>query len=233
HTCGDGADADLGDQLHMHAGLRVGVLQVVDQLLQVLDRVDVVVRRRRDQPDSRRRVPHVGNPRVHLAARELAAITGFGALRYLDLQVGAVGQVVRRDADPAGSHLLDRAAPPVAVLVTLEAADVLAALTAVRATAEAVHCDRERLVRLGGDRPVAHRARREPLDDLAGRLDLLERHRRSVAGPRPRASSPRSDAIRSDWSSTRFVYSLKMSYCPVRVACCSLNTVSGLNKWYS
>ena len=36
--------------------LRVGVLQVVDQLRQVLDRVDVVVRRRRDQADARRRV---------------------------------------------------------------------------------------------------------------------------------------------------------------------------------
>ena len=45
----DRADADLGDQLHVHAGLRVGVLEVVDQLGEVLDRVDVVVRRRADQ----------------------------------------------------------------------------------------------------------------------------------------------------------------------------------------
>jgi hypothetical protein len=34
----------------------VGVLQVVDELREVLDRVDVVVRRRRDQPHARRRV---------------------------------------------------------------------------------------------------------------------------------------------------------------------------------
>ena len=42
----DRADADLGDQLDVDAGRRVGVLQVVDQLGEVLDRVDVVVRRR-------------------------------------------------------------------------------------------------------------------------------------------------------------------------------------------
>ena len=42
-------DAGLGDQLDVDPGLRVGVLQVVDELGQVLDRVDVVVRRRRDQ----------------------------------------------------------------------------------------------------------------------------------------------------------------------------------------
>ena len=53
---GDRADADLGHQLHADARAVVRVLQVVDQLRQVLDRVDVVVRRRRDQPDARRRV---------------------------------------------------------------------------------------------------------------------------------------------------------------------------------
>ncbi len=51
-ACGDGADADLGHELHVHPRQRVGGLQVVDQLRDVLDRVDVVVRRRRDEADS-------------------------------------------------------------------------------------------------------------------------------------------------------------------------------------
>ena len=50
---GDGADPDLGDELDADPGMRVDVLQVVDELLQILDRVDVVVRRRRDQADAR------------------------------------------------------------------------------------------------------------------------------------------------------------------------------------
>ena len=53
---GDRADADLRDQLDADARRRVHVLQVVDQLGQILDRIDVVVRRRRDQADARRRV---------------------------------------------------------------------------------------------------------------------------------------------------------------------------------
>ena len=56
---GDRADADLGHQLHADARLGVGVLQVVDELREVLDRVDVVVRRRRDQ---RRRRASSGAP---------------------------------------------------------------------------------------------------------------------------------------------------------------------------
>jgi hypothetical protein len=46
---GDGADADLGHELHADAREAVAVLQVVDQLRQVLDRIDVVVRRRGDE----------------------------------------------------------------------------------------------------------------------------------------------------------------------------------------
>src|ERR1700709_2475631 len=47
--------------------------------------------------------------------------------------------------------------------------------------AQRVHGDRQRLVGLLRDRAVAHRAGGEALDDLADRLDLLQRK----PGPRP------------------------------------------------
>ena len=49
HAGGHRADADFGDQLHRDRRRGVRVLEVVDQLREVLDRVDVVVRRRRDR----------------------------------------------------------------------------------------------------------------------------------------------------------------------------------------
>ena len=52
---------------------------------------------------------------------------------------------------------------------------VLPALAGVRAPAEAVHRDRQRLVGLARERAERHRAGREVLDDLLRRLDLLER----------------------------------------------------------
>ena len=58
---GDRADADFGDELHRHVARRVDVLQVEDELRQILDRIDVVMRRRRDQADARRRVAHLGD----------------------------------------------------------------------------------------------------------------------------------------------------------------------------
>ena len=107
----NGADSDLGDELDVHARRRVGVLEIVDQLLEILDRVDVVVRRRADQADARRRVPGLGDPRIHLVTGELAALTGLGTLGHLDLQVVGVRQVLGRDTEAPRGNLLDRRAP--------------------------------------------------------------------------------------------------------------------------
>ena len=64
------ADADLGDELHRDLARRVDVLQVEDELRQIFDRVDVVVRRWRDEADAGRRVAHLGDRRIDLVVRE-------------------------------------------------------------------------------------------------------------------------------------------------------------------
>src|SRR4029077_14974626 len=84
HAGGDRADADLGDKLHRDVAVRVHVLQIEDQLLQVLDLIYVVVRRRRDQTDAWIRVPHLGDDGIDLVTGQLSALAGLGALRDLD-----------------------------------------------------------------------------------------------------------------------------------------------------
>src|SRR5690606_26769588 len=174
---GDRADADLGHELHADPGVRIRVLQVVDELREILDRVDVVVRRRADQPDARRRVADPRDRLVDLAARQLAALAGLRALRHLDLQLVGVREIPDCDAEAPGRDLLDRRAARVAGRQRLEARRVLAAFAGIALAAQAIHRDRERLVRLGGDRAEAHRAGAEALHDLARGLDLVERNR--------------------------------------------------------
>ena len=170
---------------------RVGVLQVVDQLRQVLDRIDVVVRRRRDQADAGRRVAQLGDVLVDLVAGQLAAFAGLGALRHLDLQSVGVDEVlaVTPKRPDATCLIVERSESPLAQ--RLEAVGVFAAFAGVRLAADAVHRDRERRVRLGRDRAEAHRAGGEALDDLRRRLDLLDRHRR-CAGSTLNSNRPRN-----------------------------------------
>ena len=49
---GHRADAYLGDQLHMDPRTWIGVLQVVDELLDIFDRINVMERRWTDQANT-------------------------------------------------------------------------------------------------------------------------------------------------------------------------------------
>ncbi len=174
---GDGADADLGHQLDADARVVVAVLQIVDQLRQILDGINVVVRRRRDQADARRRMADLGDPRINLVAGQLAALAGLGALRHLDLQFPRVDQIFARHAEAAGRHLLDGAVARIAVGIEDVAGRIFAALAGVALAADAVHGDGQRLVRFLADRAIRHRPRLETLHDRLDRLNLLERNR--------------------------------------------------------
>ena len=107
HTRRNGADAGRGHQFHRHLGARVDLLEIIDQLRQVFDRIDVMMRRRADQADPRRRMAQPRNQSRHLHPRQLAAFTGLGPLGDLDLQFLTGVQVFRRDAKAPRCHLLD------------------------------------------------------------------------------------------------------------------------------
>src|SRR5690606_13335927 len=145
----------------------------------VFDRVDVVVRRRRDQANARSRVTGLGDGRVDLVTRELTAFAGLRTLRDLDLHHVRVDEVLGRHAEAARCNLLDRRTLRIRRTVRQRqiAIRLLAALARVRLAAEAVHRDGEGRVRLAADRAERHGAGREALDDLRGRLDFVERHR--------------------------------------------------------
>src|ERR1035441_1974406 len=128
----DRAYTDLGDQLHSDASLGVDVLEVVDELGQILDRVNVVVRRWRDEAHTGNRVARLGNRLVHLVSRQLSALAGFCALRHLDLKFIGVDQVVSRDTETSAGNLLHSAAAQIAIWIAREAVFVFAALTGVR-----------------------------------------------------------------------------------------------------
>ncbi len=104
----------------------------------------------------------------------MSALSGFRPLRHLDLKISCIGQVVDRHAEPTRRHLLDRAAARVAVGVKLVARRVLAAFTGVAARADAVHGDRQRLVRLAANRPERYRSGSETLRYFAGWLHLVQ-----------------------------------------------------------
>ena len=182
HTGGDGADTGLADQLDRHARAGVGVLKIEDKLRQVLDGVDVVVRRRRDQADAGRGLTDLGDPGVDLLAGQVATLAGLGALGHLDLNLEGAAQVAARHAKARACHLLDGGVLGVTVSQWGLATRILAALAGIGTAVQAVHGDGHALVRLFADGAIRHGAGVKAADDVERRLDLVECHRGAAAG---------------------------------------------------
>ncbi len=172
----DRADPGRADQFDAHPRARVDHLEVVDELRQILDRIDVVVRRRRDQRDAGRRVAQLGDELGDLEAGQLPALAGLGALRDLDLDLVAGVQIFRGHAEAPRGDLLDHRVRIIAVVARIIALGILAAFARDRLGADPVHRDRQRLVRLGAERAERHSGGHEALADLRDRLDLVDRH---------------------------------------------------------
>src|SRR5439155_9249376 len=198
HARSHGADAHFRNELHRDGRGGIRVLQVVDQLGQVFDRVDVMVRGRRNQLHSGSRVADLGDVIGDLAPGQLPALAGLGSLRDLDLDLLGACEIFGGHPETPRGDLLDLRLEHVAFAqfdVTRDAVRsearaqrlarlhrrvalaVLAALAGVRLPADAVHRHREGGVRFDRDRTVRHRAGRKTLYYLGCGLDLLDRNR--------------------------------------------------------
>src|SRR5436853_4762683 len=138
-----GSYTHLGDQLDADARARVGAFQVIDQLLEILDRIDVVVGRRRNQSHTRGRMPHARNLGINFVTGKLPAFARLGALSDLDLQLSSVHEVIAGHAESSRCYLLDRAITRVAIRIDEVARRIFAALAGIASGSDTIHRNRE------------------------------------------------------------------------------------------
>ena len=177
-ACRDGADARFTDELDGDARLFVGVFEVINELRQVLDRINIVVGRRRNQRYAGGGVPCLGDPRIDLVAGQMTALAGLCALRHLDLDFVRRIEVCRGHAEASRGDLLDRGTAVFLRSLCRDTLGAFSALAGVRLAAESVHRDRERFMRLLRNGTVAHGAALEAAYDAVDALDLVKRHGR-------------------------------------------------------
>jgi len=172
HARCDRADADRGDELDVDFRARICVFQVENQFGQVLDRINIVMRRRRNQADAGRRTATFRDPRIHFFPRQLAAFARLGALCDFDLDFVGIHEIMNRDAEAAGRNLFDRASPFV-----FEPFGVFPAFTGIAFAADPVHGDGEAFMRFLADRSERHAAGFKTPTNRLDRFDFLDRHR--------------------------------------------------------
>src|SRR6266536_673647 len=98
-----------------------------------------MMRRGRNEADSRSRVPHFGNMRVNLVYRQLPTFTRLCALRNLDLQFLSVNQIVAGYPKATRRYLLNRAVSRIAVRINEIAPRIFPALAGLEALNDLCH----------------------------------------------------------------------------------------------
>ena len=144
---GDRADSASGDQLNTHPRIGVDLLEIIDQLREILDRIDVMVWGRRDQRHAFGRMSKARDQGGHLEAGKLAAFAGFGALSDLDLDFTTLVEIFGGHPEASGRHLLDGGVRIIPVRHGRVALGHFAAFARDGASADPVHGDIEDAVR--------------------------------------------------------------------------------------
>ena len=115
-----------------------------------------------------------GNPGINFEGRQLSAFSRFGSLGHFNLQVGCIGQIGAGNPEPAGGHLLDGTAAPVAVIIGVISIRIFTAFTAVALAADAIHGNRQGFVGLFADGAIGHGTGFKSSHDGLGRFDLIQ-----------------------------------------------------------
>ena len=133
------AHTGLRHQFYRDPRLPARIFQIVDQLRQILDGIDIMVGRRRDQAHAGGGMSGLRDPGIDFAARQMPTLSGFCSLGHLDLDLLCAVQVATRHTETSGSHLLDGGAFILVAAACGNALLLLAALACVGFPMEMIH----------------------------------------------------------------------------------------------
>ncbi|KAH3660385.1 hypothetical protein OGAPHI_006971 [Ogataea philodendri] len=117
-TRSNDTNTNFRNKLDGNSSSWISTLQVVNELLQILNRINIVVRRWRNQPDTCGGVPGLGNVVRNLVTWQFTTFTWLGTLGHLNLQLIGVSKVIRSNTKSTRGNLLDRRSHGVTVLRT-------------------------------------------------------------------------------------------------------------------
>jgi hypothetical protein len=174
NTGSDDTNTSLGDELDRDTSAGVGALEIVDQLLEVLNRVDVVVGRRTNEADTRSGVTGLSDRARDLVAGKLTTLTRLSTLSHLDLELIGISEVVGGNTETSRSNLLDSGAHSITVLHAQATLGIFTTFTSVGLATQTVHGDSKGRVRLHGDGTVRHGTGNKAAHNVSPRLDLVD-----------------------------------------------------------
>ena len=123
HAYRNDTDAAFRDELHRDPCRRIQGTQIVDELCQVFDRIDVMMRRRRNKRNSGHSPAHTRYLCRDFVCRELTALAGLCPLCRFDLYLFRMDKIFCGDAETPRRDLPDAGTAIVQALFPLQGND--------------------------------------------------------------------------------------------------------------
>ena len=176
YTGCDRSHTGFGYQFYRDSCLGVGIFQIIDQLRQILNGINVVMRGRRDQGHTGCGVSGLGDPGIYLSSGQMSALTGFCSLCHLDLNLLCTYQVTAGNTKTSTGYLLDCGTTVQSVRSDGQTIQVLTAFTGIALAVQMIHGDGHGLMSLLGYGTVGHGTGLESGHNGLYRLYFLNRH---------------------------------------------------------
>ena len=164
----------LRNQLYGNIRIFIGVFQVIDQFCQILDRIDIMMWRRRDQADSRCGMTGFCDPRIYLLCRKMSALTRLCTLCHLDLDLSCGNQITAGNAETSAGYLFDRRAAVIVCSRGIQTLITFATLTGIGFSMEMVHGDGQCLMCFLGNGTVGHGTCLKSFYNVVNILNLVD-----------------------------------------------------------
>mmetsp|Transcript_15954 Transcript_15954/g.39104 ORF Transcript_15954/g.39104 Transcript_15954/m.39104 type:complete len:753 (+) Transcript_15954:902-3160(+) len=171
NTCSNNTDTNFRDKLDRNFSIWLGVLQIMNELSKILNRVNVVVRRWGNQTDTGGSVTVASNVLGDLESWKFSSFSRLGSLCHLDLNLVTVCKIFRSDTKTTRGHLLDAGSTVVG-----ESLGVFTTFSSVGTSSELIHGHGQSLVSFLTDRTKRHGSSGESLDNLADRFHFFKRN---------------------------------------------------------
>ena len=146
NTCSYRTNSSLRYQFYRNPCIFIRIFQVIDQLCQILNGVNIVMRRRGNQAHTRCRVSCLCDPRVYFSCRQMAAFTRFCSLCHLNLDFLCTNQIAAGNTKSTGCYLLDCRASILSTSCRIQTFITLTTLTGIRFTMQVIHGDSQCLM---------------------------------------------------------------------------------------
>ena len=164
----------LWNKLNWYSRIFITILQVIDKLSQVLDRIDVMMWRRWDKTYTRCWMSCLCNPWINLSSRKMSSLTRFCSLCHLNLDFLCTYKITRCYTKTTWCNLLYCWTSVLRLSCSKESVKTLTTLTTVWFTMKMIHCNGKCFMCLLWNRTVRHCSCLKSLNNLVNTLNLID-----------------------------------------------------------